>query len=81
MTNMLSIGGPGSKYSLPNAPAAGFLAGLWHGLILPFTFIISLFDSDVRIYEINNSGLWYDFGFILGASSSLGGGGSLANAR
>ena len=80
MTNMLSIGGPGSKYSLPGARPAGFFAGLWHGLILPITFIISLFDSDIRIYETNNSGLWYDFGFILGASSSLGGGGSIANA-
>ena len=80
MTNMLSIGGPGSKYSLPDAPPAGFFAGLWHGLILPITFIISLFDSDVRIYECNNSGLWYDFGFLLGASSSLGGGGSITNA-
>lgn len=80
MANILFIAGPGSKYSLPDAPA-GFFDGLWHGLILPITFIISLFDSDVRIYEINNSGLWYDFGFVLGASSSLGGGGSVVNGR
>lgn len=58
---------------------AGFLAGLWHGLILPITFIVSLFNSNVRIYETMNSGRWYDFGFILGASSSLGGSGSTVN--
>ena len=44
----------------------GFLHGLWHGLILPFAFIISLFDSDVAVYAIYNSGGWCDFGFILG---------------
>ncbi len=45
---------------------AGFWAGLWHGLILPVSFIISLFDSDVGIYEIHNNGNWYNFGFFLG---------------
>jgi hypothetical protein len=54
---------------------AGFWAGLWHGLICIITFIISLFTDSVRIYEVNNSGTWYDFGFILGALISLGQGG------
>jgi len=44
----------------------GFFSGLWHGLILPVDFVISLFDSDVGIYSVNNSGHWYDFGFVLG---------------
>jgi len=44
----------------------GFWAGLWHGLILPVDFVISLFDSDVGIYSVNNNGHWYDFGFVLG---------------
>ncbi|MEM1241122.1 MAG: hypothetical protein AAGI45_14875 [Cyanobacteria bacterium P01_H01_bin.26] len=81
MMNILSVAGSGSKYSLSDTPAAEFFAGLWHGLLLPLTFTISLLDSDVRIYEINNSGLWYDFGFILGASSSLGGGGAVVDTR
>lgn len=51
----------------------GFLAGLWHGLIMPITFIISLFDSGVRIYEANNNGRWYEFGFVIGASATFGG--------
>ena len=29
--------------------------------------IISLFNQNVRIYETNNNGRWYDFGFCLGA--------------
>jgi hypothetical protein len=45
---------------------AGFWAGLWHGLILVVTFVISLFNDSVTIYEAHNSGGWYNFGFVLG---------------
>ncbi|HLS24531.1 MAG TPA: hypothetical protein VK063_01505 [Beutenbergiaceae bacterium] len=45
---------------------AGFWLGLWHGIILPVTFIISLFTDSVSIYEVDNNGNWYDFGFVLG---------------
>lgn len=76
MANILAVAGPNSKYNQPGAEPAGFWAGLWHGLIIPITFLVSLFDRGVRIYESNNSGLWYDFGFIIGASSTLGGTGS-----
>ena len=76
MANALAVAGPNSKYHQPGAAPAGFLAGLWHGLILPITFIVSLFSMNVRIYETNNSGRWYDFGFFLGASSSLGSSGA-----
>jgi hypothetical protein len=48
---------------------AGFWAGLWHGFICLFTFIIGLFSDSVRIYEVSNTGGWYDFGFILGAGA------------
>jgi hypothetical protein len=51
---------------------AGFWAGLWHGLICVITFIISLFSDKVGIYEINNTGGWYDFGFVLGLMIGLG---------
>ena len=46
---------------------AGFWNGLWHGVISPFTFIITLFTDDVSLYEVHNNGNWYDFGFALGA--------------
>ena len=45
---------------------AGFWAGLWHGIICVFTFIISLFTDNVQMYEVNNSGNWYNFGFLVG---------------
>jgi len=79
MSNALAVAGPNSKYQESGAAPAGFLAGLWHGLILPITFIISLFSTSVRIYETNNSGRWYDFGFLIGATSSLGGSGATVN--
>ena len=53
--------------------AAGFWAGLWHGLICVVTFIISLFTDSVHMYEVNNSGNWYNLGFLLGAAVALGG--------
>lgn len=55
---------------------AGFWLGLWHGIIAPITFIVSLFNSDVNVYEVFNNGGWYNFGFVLGAGVLLGGGSS-----
>lgn len=49
----------------------GFWYGLWHGIIAPISFIISLFDDSVSVYAVNNNGGWYDFGFILGISASF----------
>lgn len=66
MANLLSVAGANSKYKEPGSLPAGFWGGLWHGIIAPITFLISLFARGVRIYETNNNGLWYDFGFMLG---------------
>jgi hypothetical protein len=61
----------------PNAAigpdAAGFWLGLWHGLISPITFLVSLFTDKVSIYEVHNNGNWYDFGFMLGISAVFSG--------
>jgi hypothetical protein len=54
--------------------SAGFWLGLWHGFISPITFLISLFNENVSIYEVHNSGNWYDLGFVLGAGILFGGG-------
>lgn len=54
---------------------AGFWTGLWQGLIAPFTFVASLFFSRVHFYEVHNSGLWYNVGYFLGLTTTLGGGG------
>ncbi len=49
-----------------NPGGYGFWWGLWHGAILPVTFIVSLFTDTVSIYEVDNNGTWYDVGFVLG---------------
>lgn len=51
----------------------GFFSGLWHGLIIFFSFIGSLFDDDIGIYATLNNGGWYDFGFFLGVAAIFGG--------
>ena len=52
---------------------AGFWLGLWHGIIAPITFLISLFSDTVNVYEVHNSGNWYNFGFLLGGMMFFGG--------
>jgi len=74
MANALSVAGSNSKYKEPNARPAGFWGGLWHGMIAPITFLISLFADGVGIYETNNNGRWYEFGFMLGIGAYAGGG-------
>ena len=68
--------GPNPEVGLADADGtlAGFWLGLWHGIIAPITFVVSLFTNDVSIYAVNNSGGWYDFGFVLGAGILFGGG-------
>src|SRR5687767_6604467 len=53
---------------------AGFWLGLWHGIIAPVTFFISLFSDTVNVYDVHNNGNWYNFGFVLGAGILFGGG-------
>jgi hypothetical protein len=74
MANSLSVAGSNSKYKEPGANPAGFLIGLWHGIIAPITFIVSLFEPCVSIYETNNNGRWYEFGFMLGIGAYAGNG-------
>lgn len=58
----------------PDGKSARFWSGLWHGVISPVTFIISLFSDNVNVYEVYNSGNWYNFGFMFGVSLIFGGG-------
>ena len=65
-----------------NGKIAGFWLGLWHGIISPVTFIISLFNKNINIYEIHNNGGWYNFGFLFGVMIIFGsGGGGTCKAR
>ena len=53
----------------------GFFWGIWHGIIAPISLVISLFDRDVVMFAVNNSGFFYALGFLIGS----GGWGILAS--
>jgi hypothetical protein len=69
--------GPNTLQGSPDSEGevAGFWLGLWHGIIAPITFIISLFSDTVEMYDVHNNGGWYNFGFLLGVMIIFGGGG------
>lgn len=60
---------------------AGFWKGLWHGIIAPITFIISLLTDNVHFYEVHNNGNWYNLGFVLGTGILFGGGAASRRRR
>jgi hypothetical protein len=70
------VPGPNDAEKTPNREGkiAGFWKGIWHGLLAPITFIISIFTKNIRFYEVHNNGFWYNFGFVLGAGLFLSGG-------
>ncbi len=75
--------GPNELQNMPRegGAVAGFWLGLWHGIIAPFTFIISLFRPDVHMYEVHNNGGWYNLGFVIGAGILLGAGRGASRGR
>jgi hypothetical protein len=70
----------GDPQFTPERPA-GFWLGLWHGMISWITLVVGIFDQSVEVYERNNNGGWYDFGFLFGATSIWGGGSSAGYHR
>lgn len=54
----------------------GFWGGLWHGFISLFSLVISFFMEDITIFAVNNTGIWYNVGFVLGVALFFGGGAS-----
>ena len=58
----------------------GFLKGMFHGFIILFSFILSLF-TDYEIYAYPNAGGWYNFGYLLGVMFFFGGGGAGAKCK
>jgi hypothetical protein len=55
------------------AKQANFLSGIWHGWIAPFSLIYGLIDNNIRIYEVYNTGWWYDFGYYIAVIGGFGG--------
>lgn len=75
--------GPNTAAAAGGPDPAGFWLGLWHGIICPIAFVVSLFNDHVSIYEVRNNGNWYNFGFVLGILlvASSGGGGAARRRR
>lgn len=69
---LLTACAAGTATFSPDEPA-GFFSGIWHGWIAPFALIAHLFNGDVRIYELDNTGIWYDVGFYIAVISGFGG--------
>jgi hypothetical protein len=63
---------PGDGSASASDPA-GFLWGIWHGWLAPLTLFIGIFDHNIRVYEVYNSGWWYDFGFYMAIIAGFGG--------
>ncbi len=70
---LLTACAAGDSQFTTEAPA-GFWYGLWHGIISVISLIIHIFNDSVVVYETNNTGGWYDFGFLLGVIGIWGGG-------
>ncbi len=62
---------PGDGTYTADEPA-GFFWGIWHGWISPFSLVVGLFDNNIRVYEVVNTGWWYDFGFYMAIISEFG---------
>jgi len=74
LTACLAGPNPMQKKADKKGEVAGFWRGLWHGMLAPITFIISIFKSNISFYEVHNNGAWYHFGFVLGAGLFFSGG-------
>ena len=59
------------KHSRKNP--AGFFWGVWHGWIAPVSLVVGFFNQSIRVYEKNNRGWWYDFGFYMAIIGGFGG--------
>ena len=85
LTIRLASGAAGPTTAASAVPAdqqAGFWLGLWQGLLIAVAFVVSLFNPDVGIYEIQNSGAWYNnLAFVLGIVAPLSGGARAGASR
>ncbi len=69
-----------SPAGLELAPA-GFLLGVWHGFILMFSFLASLFIDSVGVYQGHNTGWPYDLGYLIGVMMFFSSGGAASKRR
>lgn len=69
---LLSACIPGDGKHTADRPA-GFFWGIWHGWIAPISLIGGIFNGNIRLYEVMNTGWWYDLGFYMAIISGFGG--------
>jgi hypothetical protein len=71
---LLALSGcvPGDGANSAGRPA-GFFSGIWHGWIAPVSLVYSIFNHDIGIYEVYNTGFWYDLGYYMAIISGFGG--------
>ena len=81
LTACFAGGNPSEGVPSEFGTTAGFLKGLWHGFIAPFTFIVSLFTDGIHFYEVHNNGGWYNFGFVIGAGIIFSGSGRASRMK
>ena len=74
--------GPNSLEGVPgdNGKVANDWNGLWDGMIAPISFIVSLFNESVEVYNPNSNG-WHPFGFVCGSGILFGGSSSASSKR
>lgn len=63
---------PNPSQTVGHSPS-GFFKGVWHGWIAPISLIVGFFNDTTRVYDPNNTGWWYDFGFYMAVISGFGG--------
>jgi len=63
---------PGDGRAAPETPA-NMLWGIWHGWVAPVSLIVSLFNDRINLYEVHNTGFWYDLGFYAAILGGFGG--------
>ena len=63
---------PGDGRGSVDSPV-GFFSGIWHGWIAPLSLVVGIFSGNIRVYEVYNTGWWYDLGFYMAIISGFGG--------
>lgn len=48
---------------------ADWFTGFTNGVFVVPSWLVSIFRDDMGIYRVDNTGLWYNFWFLLGAGS------------
>jgi hypothetical protein len=69
-TITLTTPSPNPELNKPNEDGvvAGILLGLWHGVIAPIMLVGSFFNPAMQIYEVHNSGVEYNLGYLVGVA-------------